>query len=200
MIELVENSEIARGTNRACFMHPLEPNKCIKVTISNDYSESEKEIKYYKFLEKKNISWDYISKYYGSVSTNLGKGEVFDLIKDYDGNVSKTFSFYLQSDEKTKSILNPLSLMLTLKKYTLKESIIVKDLNTKNILYQKISNCESKLILVDGLSINSFFLFYKYFDFLTRKKILILWKNFEKSLFEKYKFNSYFINLLKENF
>ena len=196
MIELNKNDELARGTNRACFAHPLDSNKCIKITISNDFSESQKEIEYYKFLEKKNISWKYISKYYGQVNTNLGKGEVFDLIKDYDGSVSRTLSSYLQNDEKTKSILNPFPLLQILKDYTLKEEVIVKDLNTKNMLYQKISNSEVRLILIDGVVNNDFLPFSKYISYFTRRKILRLWKRFEESLPKKYSFNNYFLSLV----
>ena len=194
MIQLNKHDEIARGTNRACFIHPLDSSKCIKITISNDFSESQKEIEYYKFLEQKNISWDYISKYHGRIDTNLGKGDIFDLIKDFDGNVSKTLSSYLQSDEKTKLISNPFPLLQVLKDYTLKEGIVVKYLNTKNMLYQKISDNEERLILIDGVSNNDFLPFSKYVSYFTRKKILRLWKRFEESLSKKYEFNKYFLS------
>ena len=196
MIQLNKNDELARGTNRACFIHPFDDNKCIKITISNDSSESEKEIEYYKFLEKKNISWEYISKYYGQVKTNLGKGEVFDLIKDFDGSVSRTLSSYLQNDEETKLIANPFPLLQILKNYTLKEGVVVKDLNTKNMLYQKVSDNESRLVLIDGVVNNDFLPFSKYINYFTIKKILRLWQRFEESLPKKYSFNKYFLGLI----
>ncbi|PHO16786.1 hypothetical protein CPU12_13860, partial [Malaciobacter molluscorum LMG 25693] len=84
MILLNNIEAIGKGTNRLCFIHPQDENKCIKITYSNDFSESLKEIKYYKFLQKKNISWKFLVKYYGSVETSLGKGEIFDLVRDYN--------------------------------------------------------------------------------------------------------------------
>lgn len=197
MIELEEINYIGKGTNRACYIHPDDINRCIKVTISNNFSESEKEIKYYKFLEKKNIKWQYLAKYHGKISTNLGSGGIFDLVRDDDGTISKTLSYYLQKNELTKSILDPVPLLEELRKYTLEEGIVVKDLNTKNMLYQKIDTNHAKLILIDGVLNNDLFFYSNYFDSLTHKKIDSLWNNFENSLSKKYAFNKYFINLLK---
>lgn len=198
MIDLDSLEPIGKGTNRLCFVHPEDKNKCIKITHSNDYSEAIKEIKYYKFLQKRNISWNLLAKYYGSVETSLGKGEVFDLIRDYNGEVSKTLSFYLQKDEKTKLILNPLELLKELKQYTFSENIIVKDLNTKNMLYQKLDDENARLVLIDGVVNNDFLPFSKYISFFTQKKIKRLWKRFENSLPKKYAFNNYFLELLNQ--
>ncbi len=198
MINLSNNKPVGKGTNRSAFIHPHDDTKCIKITHSNDYSESIKEIKYYKFLEKRNISWTLLAKYYGSVETSLGKGEVYDLIKDYDGNISKTLSYYLQKDEKTKTLINPIKLLDELKSYTLKEGIIVKDLNTKNMLYQKLDQKSARLVLIDGVVNNDFLPFSKYISFFTQKKIKRLWKRFEDSLPRKYSFNKYFLSLLNK--
>lgn len=196
MIDLNSLELIGKGTNRSCYLHPEDENLCIKITHSNDHSEMDREIEYYKKLKKRNISWELIASYYGSIDTLQGKAEVFDLIRDYDGEVSKTLSYYLQSDEKTKSILNPLPLLKYLKEYTLEQLVVVKDLNTKNMLYQKLSENESRLILIDGVLNNDYLPFSQYIDFFTRKKILRLWKRFESSLPRKYSFNKYFLNLL----
>nr|WP_165375069.1 YrbL family protein [Malaciobacter halophilus] len=198
MIDLSKLTPLGKGTNRVCFIHPKDQKKCIKVTHSNDHSEAIKEIKYYDFLKKRKISWQFLAKYYGSVDTSLGKGEVFDLVRDYDGTVSKTLSFYLQEDKKTKSLIEPIKLLNELKEYTLKENIVVKDLNTKNMLYQKINDNEAQLILIDGVVNNDFLPFSKYIPFLTQKKIKRLWKRFEESLPNKYFFNNYFLSLLNE--
>ncbi len=196
MIELSDSYYIGKGTNRGCYIHPEDDQKCIKITVSNDYSESKKEIKYYKFLQKQNISWDNIAKYYGLVKTNLGDGAIFDLVKDFDGEISKTLSYYLQKDQLTKQILNPIILLKRLKKYTLEEGIVVKDLNTKNMLYQKIDKDNAKLVLIDGVINNNFLFYSNYSNYLANKKIKKLWSDFESTLSKKYAFNKYFINLL----
>jgi len=198
MILLKNEDFIAKGTNRSCYLHPSDDSKCIKITHSNDYSESKKEIFYYLFLQNQNISWNHLTKYYGFVDTNLGKGEVFDLIRDYDGNISKTLSSYLQTPSKTKSIHNPIVLLQKLKSYCLKNNIIVKDLNTKNILYQKLDKDHGKLVLIDGLSIPKRYVYLNkcrpYMQNLHKK----FWYQFENSLHQKYHFNDIFIKLLNQ--
>ena len=196
MIKLEKSNFIAQGTNRACYIHPTDSNKCIKVTISNDSSESNKEIKYYKYLQNRSISFENIAKYYGVAKTDLGDGGVFDLVRDLDGDISKTLSYYLQKDELTKEILNPLPLLKELRKYTLDEGIVVKDLNTKNILYQK-TDKGAKLVLIDGVVNNDFLFYSNYSNYLANKKINRLWDNFESTLSRKYSFNKYFLKLLK---
>ena len=106
MIILKNKKIIGQGTNRACYIHPEDDSKCIKVTVSGDYSESNKEKKYYKVLENKNISWEMLAKYYGTVATDLGEGLVFDLVKDYRGEVSQTLESYLHSEVKYLEILS----------------------------------------------------------------------------------------------
>lgn len=197
MIDLKEKDFIAKGTNRACYIDPEDSEKCIKVTISDDFSESQKEIDYYNYLKSNDISWKYIAKHYGEKKTNLGDGEVFDLIRDEDGNISKTLSYYLQKDELTKQIVDPIQLLKNLRKYTLDEGIVVKDLNTKNMLYKKISENTAELILIDGVRNNDFLYYSNRFKFLTNKKINKMWDDFEATLPRKYSFNKYFIDLLK---
>lgn len=199
MININQKDLIGKGTNRSCYLHPDNNCLCIKITHSNDNSEMIKEIKYYKELEKRNISWEHIAEYHGSVQTTLGKGEVFDLVRDYDGEISKTLLYYIQKEERTASISNPVHLLKYLKEYTLEQLVVVKDLNTKNILVQKSSQNDCKLVLIDGVINNEYIPIGKQFNFFTKKKILRLWKEFEKSLPKKYYFNKYFMNLLNQH-
>lgn len=198
IVNLIRDQAIGKGSNRVCYVHPKDLTKCIKITHSDDNSETRNEIKYYKTLQKNDISWDFLAKYYGSVDTSLGQGELYDLIRDYNGEISKTLSFYLQKDERTKTLQNPILLLENLKEYTLNQGIVVKDLNTKNILYQKIDEKNVQLIIVDGIANNDHLPFSKYISFFKEKKIKRLWKRFEDSLPQKYSFNKYFLSLLNE--
>lgn len=201
MLNLKKLTPIGTGTNRACYIHPEDDTKCVKVTISGDFKESNKEKKYYKLLENKNTSWDMIAKYYGTVKTDMGEALVFDLVKDYTGDISQTLQFYLLDEEKTSSINNPILLLQELKAYQLKEKIIIKDLNAKNIMYQKTSADSGRLIVIDGVVNNDFLPFSSYIDFFTTRKILRRWKTFEASLpgNKRFKNNKLFLKLLKDN-
>ncbi|WP_419776863.1 YrbL family protein [Malaciobacter marinus] len=152
MLKLNEDLLVNKGTNRACYKHPLEHNKCIKIDLIEN-NETKRELKYYKKLIKDNTSFKMISHYYGSIITNLGKAEVFELIKDYDGSVSKEIDQYMldssYSIEDIEEILKNISL---LKKYLYENKIYVKDLNPVNVVFQKINTSTNRLVIIDGLA------------------------------------------------
>jgi len=198
MIDLTEDTIIGQGSNRACYMHPSDKNKCIKVTVAGDFSESEKEKTYYNYLEKLKISWKNLAKYYGSLETTKGDGLIFELVRDADGEVSKTLSYYLQNADRTKTILNPMPLLRELKEYLLAENIMVKDFNTKNMMYQKLEGKKAKLVMIDGLVRSKIFSFSAYSKYLSLQTIAKRYEIFELSLYKKYEFNDVFIQLLND--
>ena len=193
MIKLSDSDIVGIGTNRACYKHPYDINKCIKVTISGDYRESNKEKKYYTFLNKRKVSFDFVAQYYGVVETDLGEGLVFELITDYTGKVSKPISFYFNADDDSDQLLIITKKLIELKKYLIKEKIIVKDLSFVNILYQKLENTENRLVIIDGVINNEFFPLSTYVDYFTIKKINRRWDFFIKKISRKYPkvFNMY---------
>jgi hypothetical protein len=201
MIQLDSTLLIKSGTNRACYVHPHDKNKCIKVVISGNPKESNDEMKYLKLLEKRSISWDMLARFYGTVETNYGIGEVVELIRDYDGEISKELVYYLSDEEKTKDILNPVILLHKLKKYILKELIIVKDIHVVNIVYQKFSKTDGRLVIIDGTSNNEFIPISTYISYFTRKKINKKWIYFKNSIEKNklFKNNRLFHKMLKEN-
>lgn len=93
MIHLPENHSdelvIGVGAHRACYIHPEDHQKCIKVIYSQNDPIASKEIKrelaYYKHLNSYLKDWRGLTRYYGTVETNLGTGYVYDRIVDFDG-------------------------------------------------------------------------------------------------------------------
>ena len=100
-ILLSDEHIIAKGNARVCYLHPLNQNLCIKLPVrAKSIRGIKKETNYYKFLKKKNIDWTMIARYHGPIKTNLGVGEVFDLIRDDDGSISKSMRYYLRSSDE----------------------------------------------------------------------------------------------------
>jgi len=199
MICLNNSLAIGQGSNRACYLYPGDENKCIKITFGSNILESKKEEKYYKYLNNKKISWEQLAKYYGCENTDKGDGYIFEVIRDYNNEISKTLSYYLQNEERTRMIENPIVLLRELKEYLLTENIMIKDFNTKNIMYKKTSSNHGKLVIIDGLSRNRIFSMAYISKYFSSKVILKRYSCFYLSLFNKYKFNSYFIKLLKNS-
>ena len=103
MINIDSSTLVGKGLHRECYVHPEDPSLCIKIVVAGDSSESQREQKYYRLLQKRNTSWEILARFYGVVDTNLGCGAVFDLIRNYDGECSKTLEHYLASSDKTES-------------------------------------------------------------------------------------------------
>ncbi len=177
-IQLDKSNLIASGTNRACYIHPKDDKKCIKVTISGNHKETNREISYYKYLQKKSISWDMLAQFYGTLQTNLGDGEVVELIKDYDLNVSKSLDYYFRKITSQEEIQKFIYLLIKLKTYLYKEKIYIKDLNAVNVVYQRYNDTEGRVVVIDGLAHSNYIPFSRQIDNLTIKKIDKSWNHF----------------------
>ena len=76
------------GRHRACYIHPADTSKCIKVVHNpgeHAFQEIKRELAYYKHLESYLKDWSGLPRFYGEVETNLGRGFVYDRIVDFDG-------------------------------------------------------------------------------------------------------------------
>ena len=57
---------IGSGTERVCYENPANPNTCLKVSKKDHSIQTVREIKYFKFLQKKKIQASFLPKFYGS--------------------------------------------------------------------------------------------------------------------------------------
>jgi len=86
---------IAKGKGRIVYSHPDNPNQCLKIVYHKTINENKIDIKYYRHLQNRGASFKHIACIRGEQNTNKGNALVFDLIKDYDGKISKTLQYYL---------------------------------------------------------------------------------------------------------
>ncbi len=188
MITLTKSLLIAKGGERDCYLHPEDNTKVIKIVhkIEEHNNQNELEYSYMKYIKKrKDLDLSQITDCYGYVSTNLGKGLVFDRVLDFDGTASKSFRYYLAN----KIIpLDEQELLITeLKNYLEKNLILFVDTSLTNIFCPKISEDSYKLIIVDGLGAKRTgikFTLYKISKAYTKYKIKRQWDKFMK-MYEK---------------
>lgn len=190
MIYINFSSLIGTGSHRKCYVHPENKDLCVKIIFNEDLKESKREQSYYRLLEKRNISWEMLPRYYGVIESNLGHGAVFDLIRDYDGEISKTLEYYLSSSEILE-LQCPcfLQTFYSLKKYLYKYKIIPMDLKPENILYKKTSDKDGLLVIIDNIGNSDFIPVCNYVGYLATKKILRKWHRFEHNLLHIYAYN-----------
>lgn len=154
---------ISKGATRICFEHPVDAMKCVKVAIR--FSDSyllEKEIKTY--LSIRYYVGEYLPKYdLTLVDTTCGKGIVCQLLRDDNGEYSKSLEYYIRK----KQITENLKIQILGFTYNLVEhDIFFYDFNLRNFVVQ-IKRGESRLYYIDLKSFDS----YKPWTFLHLEKI-----------------------------
>ncbi len=183
MIELTPTLLVAKGGHRHCYVHPENTEKCVKVLVSGDEKEHLLEQKYYKHLMKRGISWSMLPQFYGTVDTNLGEGAVFDLIRDFDGQVSKTLEFYIKAEDP--SLYSEYSFkgaFYGLRDYLSKEIVISRKINSCNIVFKRTDSHRGVMVMIDNIGNTDFLPFSKIFASAGRSKVLRRWSRFEESL------------------
>jgi len=151
MTRLSDDLLLAKGGERACYIHPNDHTKVIKIIFAdtNDNEQNKLENIYYNDLHKQNKDLSHIVDCYGFEPTNLGQGLVFDRVIDYDGTPSKSFRYYLAKkliDSDYQRVL-----IEQLKNYLFSNAILFVDTSLTNIFAQKISEDRYKLVIIDGL-------------------------------------------------
>jgi len=196
MLDLESASVVGKGLHRVCYAHPQDERLCVKVLLQlqskTPLIEAEREAKYYRFLDKKNVPWTMLPKFHGEVLTSRGQGYIFDLIRDYDGEISKTLKHYLASPIETNNYYEGLSAAFDLLRgYLLAWKIVTMTIKAKNILYQKLNQREGRLVIIDNIGHSDFIPVCDYIDFMAERKIRRKWRRFEATLRKEYPQNTF---------
>ncbi|MCX8655194.1 hypothetical protein J3U08_00105 [Gilliamella sp. B2894] len=183
-ITLSEKDYISQGLHRKCYHNPKDVNQCIKVNYNEGAEEeTNREIAYYKHLIKRNISFDALAKYYGPVSTNYGKGHIFELVRDYNGKTATPLEQYLADNLLTEKYFDSLVMGLKeLKSALLKDRIITMTIKSKNILFQHLNETNSRLIIIDNIGNSTFIPIANYLPYFAKSKIERTWQRFLVSI------------------
>ena len=200
MLTLETSSLIGRGLRRECYFHPEDENKCIKVVVAGDHKETVREQSYYRLLEKRNISWRMLARFYGNIETNRGQGAVFELIRDHNGEVSKTLEHYFSANNEADLNDQDLSPALPLlKQYLLKWKIVTLNFKPQNIVYKKINESEGILVIIDNIGNSDFIPICNYIDCMAMRKIDRKWQRFEDSVSKNYSQNRALQRMLRDS-
>jgi len=196
MLDINTSSYLAEGKHRACYIHPHNESLCVKILLPSKtggaLEEAKRETKYYRFLEKKNVPWTMLPKFHGEVITNFGKGYVFDLVRDFDGNISRNLTYYLSKQQLTQNHAQALSVAFDLlNEYLLQWKIITLNIQPRNLVFQKISSNEGRLVIVDDVGNPEFLPVCNYIDFMATMKIKRKWQRFVSILLRSYPDNKF---------
>ncbi len=186
MLELSNTTLVGKGLHREVHVHPDDSSKCVKVVVLRGEKETRREQAYYRFLQQRNIDWLSLPKFYGNEDTNMGSGAVFDLIRDEDGQVSKTLEFYLDNLASTSALVEPISQALSrLKQDLLEQNIITMTLKPKNMVLQQ-QNDGLRCLIIDNIGNSDIIPISSYVRFFGKRKIERKWEKFQRLLSKQF--------------
>ena len=166
----------AQGLERACYLHPNDSHKVIKIQLGEKNKQTRRELAIYKNFAQRNMTnFQHVPRFYGQVDTNLGEGIVFDLIRDFDGKISIPLFNYFNMGHQLSEYSQHLEI---LRKYLLDNLIVISAdiVGRYNILLQKLSPTESKLVIVDGIGNHSAINWFDNIGYFSQKKIKRRWE------------------------
>lgn len=165
----IENA-FSQGGNRLCFIHPEDPNRCIKTLRADrtpdikraeaNFPKNMKPLKYFNDNLQEAAVYDKIDRCvgepaykliprcYGFVDTNLGPGLCSDMVRDDDGLISITMKQYIWTYGKNAQISQALQ---TFGELWGDLGMPSRQLLLHNLVVRCIDSVPARLYLIDGL-------------------------------------------------
>jgi len=124
MLSLKDEMPFAKGGHRACYRHPADSSRCVKV-MTEDWRTTARRMKApwivqklrpkwyfhdnlyeFRFLtgeEKRlgEVAWEFLPRAYEILETDVGEGLIVGLVQDEDGAISMTLTEYLWKNGMT---------------------------------------------------------------------------------------------------
>lgn len=184
---LILNNDLflGEGRKRKTYAHPIDKNLCIKISSQRGQRSAQREINYFKRLHKRKVSFAMIADFKGKAYTNFGEGDMYELVRDYDGNISKNLEYYLSLNDK-KITTKIVQLIDDLRIYLKEQYILFSDLALDNILIQKSDENKYKLVIIDGLGDNNQVPILEYIKSLGTKRNTKKWEIFKSKIIQKF--------------
>ena len=187
MLDLESARLVGKGLHRECFEHPEDSRLCVKIIVAGNSNENRREAKYYALLDRRGISWEMLAHFHGLVPTSRGEGAVFDLVRDFDGRVSRTLADYLDSEElRTVHVQALRAALQELEAYLLRNRVVTMTLKAKNMVFRRTAENAGRLVLVDNVGNSDFIPLSNYSAWVARRKIIRKWRRFEQVLDSRY--------------
>ena len=185
-VSLSPQDFLAEGTDRKCYRHPGQAGRCIKVLHPQRRPRRFwREINYYSSLQQRDVDFRHIATSHGLVDTTRGRGAVFEMVLDDDGQVSKSLASYLARNDRRFNnwVVDEIEV---LKQDLYDQWIVVHDLNPTNILVKRLGFDEFRLVVIDGIGHNHFIPLASYSRRLARKKLAGVWNRHYRQWYAAY--------------
>lgn len=189
MLELNDDLIFAEGGRRFCFVHPSDPNRCVKTLSENGdplkrkkvavwykklrplsmFDDNLRELKSFQDLEKKGEAvWRYFPRCYGIKKTSRGDGIVTDLIRDADGQISQTVRQYVKARGKTRELMVALDGFFV---FLQTQRLVTRDILDHNLVIQVRKEGVVRVVMIDGFGSSEVLPFSRWFKTVGQRKV-----------------------------
>ena len=199
-IVLNENLLIGRGKNKDIYIHPENPDRCIRINARST-DEHLREMNYRKSRKSRHLpESSFLAAYYGAVKTNFGEGFVFERIFDYDGATSKTIDELIRIEIKArkerksvkellkseKEIPKIADALLQFRGIYFKENFISYDLRPENCMMQFDTSTKWRVRIIDGIGSPTLIPVVHYIDFFGAGHVRREWRKFIRRIVKSF--------------
>ena len=176
---LTDDLFLGRGNHKEVFIHPNDKRRCVKLLYTIPDEDFDREMRYRRALGKRVDTMTLLTKYYGEVDTNRGRGFVFERVIDFDGAESKTVLDHLNNP---KSIDDLLDILLNFKRQFINEKFAAAGMDPDNFLVQRTSPTERLVRIIDNVGTSARVPILYYSDFLMARRAKKYWRRFVREI------------------
>ena len=153
IVNITDDLFLGKGGHRACYRHPVDKTKCIKIILNSDGARTVNfELDFLRTLHKRGFYPKLIPGYYGMIETSKGTGYVYDLVENADGTPALTLDDFLKNPQMLKEHQERLlELMCSLHKDLYDNQVIVRSLEAWNVLFPQAADGTLSIRLVNDL-------------------------------------------------
>ncbi len=189
------------GGRRNCFVHPLDPKKCVKVLRNDErrtvrhkktivpahwrreYNNNTHEMRILEDLEKRigPAMASHLPRSYGLHPTDLGPGLVLDLVRDFDGRISRSIRELITIGYDVQKLRGSFDEFCD---FLMEHLVLTRSLLDHNLVVSMREDGPGPMFLIDGFGDPAWIPFSRWIPSLGRAKIQRrkeeAWQRFEK--------------------
>lgn len=190
IVKISIQTPFAKGGNRACYVDPRNPSRCIKVLLAGKtaqlkraqatwfkrlrpleyYDDNLREFQSYRRIEanREETVWSHLPRNYGLVETDLGTGIVTELIRNDDQTISSCLKAKLRdtgNDQLFRDAVRDFCM------YMRETALPTRDLLLHNLVAKNQASVGFKIYLIDGFGTADVLPYAYWFRSLALKKV-----------------------------
>ena len=174
-LQLSPQHFIAEGSERSCFRHPADAGLCVKpMQPPMRPGRLWREMHYYRGLQRRGVDFRHLARYQGMRNTNLGRANLFELVVDDDGRISQSLAHYLERQDADFNDWAARQIE-QLKQDFYDQWIVCHDFDPTNILVQRLSYDQYRLVVINGIGRNPLLAFSDFIPACARSRLVQAW-------------------------